>query len=228
MQHAIHFPPRPTWGGRRDNAGRKPMSGRRRVHHQTRPTHDPRCPIHVTLRTRPGVPSLRNATVFPVVRTALAAASTARFRLVQFSVQVDHVHLLVEADDTNALQRGLQGLAIRVARAANRVVGRRGKVWWDRYHARLLRTPREVRNALLYVLQNVRKHLPGTRGADPCSSAPWFVGWRTLLRPTSTPAPVAKARTWLGSVGWRRGGGPIGIDESPHLPRCGVGTKRRR
>ncbi len=227
--HQLQLPSRPTWGGRRDNAGRKPTSERRRVAHATRSAHVPRCPVHVTLRTQPGVPSLRNAIVFPVVRTALAATSNARFRLLHFSAQADHIHLLVEADDTNALRRGLQGLAIRVARAVNRVVGRRGKVWWDRYHARLLRTPREVRNALVYVLQNFRKHLAGARGVDPCSSGPWFTGWRTNVRNVAMSSPVVTARTWLASVGWRRRGGPLDVTERPRRadmdrraahPRC--------
>jgi len=91
--------------------------------------------------------------------------------------------LLVDADAE--LRRGVQGLTIRVAKAVNRALGRRGKVWDDRYHARALPTPREVRHALVYVLQNCRKHLPGFRGLDPRSSAAWFDGWRTQ---TNAPA----------------------------------------
>jgi len=69
--------------------------------------------------------------------------------VLQFSVQRDHIHLLVEAPDGRALSRGLQGLAIRIAKGVNRILGRRGRVWADRFHARALRTPREVRNALI-------------------------------------------------------------------------------
>jgi len=67
-------------------------------------------------------------------------------------VQVNHVHVLVEADGSTALARGVQGLSIRLAKAINRVLGRRGRVWADRFHARALRTPREVRNGLVYVI----------------------------------------------------------------------------
>ncbi len=212
--HQLPLPSRPTWGGRRAGAGRKRTAERRRVAHARQHLHDARCPAHVTIRTCPGVPSLRLATTFPAVRTALAAASTAHFRLLHFSAQADHLHLLVEADDSHSLRHGLQGLAIRVARAVNRAVARRGKVWWDRFHARLLRTPREVRNALVYVLQNSRKHHAGERGLDPCSSAPWFVGWRTAVR-TGGVSPVAPARTWLGAVGWRRAGGLLDVRAAP-------------
>src|SRR5262249_24111425 len=130
------------------------------------------------------------------------------------TVQANHVHLLVEADAHAEFVRGLQGLAIRAAKAVNRALSRRGAVWGDRYHARLLETPREVRNALVYVLQNWRKHGAGARGLDPCSSAAWFTGWRTTVTAVSRTAPVLAARTWLARVGWRRHG-LIGIEEMP-------------
>jgi len=152
-----------------------------------------------------------------VVRTALSLASRRGFRVVQFSVQENHVHLLVEADDAATFTRGVRGLTIRVARAVNRVLGRHGAVWGDRYHARALTTPRAVCNALVYVLMNRRKHRPDSPGMDPCSSAPWFPGWRQPLRPAPSPNPVVPARTWLASVGWRRHG-LIGLEERPRAP----------
>jgi hypothetical protein len=149
-----------------------------------------------------------------MLRRGLARASGRHFRVIQFSVQTDHVHALVEATDTYALSRGLQGLAIRLARAVNRALGRHGKVWADRYHARGLATPREVRNALVYVLHNFRKHHTGGTGLDPCSSAAWFDGFRDSSAPSPVGRPVALPRTWLAAVGWRRRG-LIGIAEVP-------------
>jgi hypothetical protein len=111
------------------------------------------------MRVAASIPSLRAARMFPAIRSALAAASRETFRLVQFSVQCDHLHLIVEADGPRELRHGLQGLAIRVAKAINRTLARHGTVWADRYHARTLRTPREVRNALVYVLNWRRRGL---------------------------------------------------------------------
>ena len=126
--------------------------------------------------------------------------------------------MVVEADTPTGFERGVRGLAIRVAKAVNRILGRRGRVWSDRYHARMLRTPREVRNALIYVLNNFKKHLRGARGLDPCSSAPWFDGWRTPIGGVVEPSPVARACTWLACVGWRRRG-LIDVDEGPRPVR---------
>ena len=186
--------------------------------HRRRPPHDPRCPVHVTLRAASGLPSLRDSEVFAPLRRAFGAASRNSFRVLQFSVQSDHLHLLVEADTPTRLARGVQGLAVRAAKAINHGLRRHGRVWAERYHAHVLKTPREVRNALVYVLNNFRKHVPGARGLDPRSSAAWFTGWRTAVPKLIGGSPVAAPRTWLAAVGWRRRG-LIGVDEAPRRAR---------
>src|SRR5437879_742472 len=203
-----------AWGGRRAGAGRKPSGRKVGVPHRTRAPHQPRHPAHVTLRAQRVLPSLRGDRLFRALCRGLVLGSRGGLRILQFSVQRDHLHLIIEAEDGRALSRGIQGLAIRVAKAINRILGRRGRVWGDRYHARALATPREVRHALVYVLQNWRKHLPGVRGLDPRSSARWFTGWRSS---TSVPAgwsPVAAPLTWLARAGWRRHG-LVGLEEGP-------------
>jgi hypothetical protein len=129
------------------------------------------------------------------------------------------VHLIIESESTLALTRGMQGLGIRLAKALNRLLGRHGRVWSDRYHARALRTPREVRNGLVYVLLNARKHGAIGRGIDPCSSGPWFGGWREAVSAPPGLSPLARARTWLLSVGCRRGG-LVGMGEAPAVPKA--------
>jgi len=213
--HPIQLELRPrTWGGRRPGAGRKASGRKVGVAHRPRPAHVARHPLHVTLRAGHALPSLRSDRLFVPLRRGLARASRGGFRILQFSVQNNHVHMIVEAEDRRALSHGLQGLSIRLARSVNRALGRRGAVWAERYHARPLRTPREVRNALVYVLQNWRKHLRGVRGLDPRSSATWFDGW-TRMAPTAVPRrPVVAPRTWLAAVGWRRLG-LIDPDDAP-------------
>jgi len=153
--------------------------------------------------------------VFSQLRPALAASRRERFRLLHFSVQSDHVHLIVEADDDQSLVRGMQGLSVRCARAINRGARRRGPVWSERYHAHPLATPREVRLGLVYVLLNFRKHLKAGPGIDPRSSGPWFDGWIQSLPALAPSSPVSQPRTWLAAVGWRRAGGEIDCAESP-------------
>jgi hypothetical protein len=211
----LELPATAGWGGARRGAGRKRGAARPSPPHRPRPPHQGRWPVHVTWRAREGIPSLRSGRVFPSVRRALAASHKAAFRVVHFSVQSDHVHLVVEGDRLDALVRGLQGLAARCAKAINRAVRRRGCVWSSRYHARALRTPSEARRGLVYVLMNFRKHLRAAPGVDPRSSGPWFAGWQRPLPHPPDESPVQPPRTWLAAVGWRRAGGALALDEHP-------------
>jgi hypothetical protein len=136
--------------------------------------------------------------------------------VLHFSVQDDHVHLIVEADGTLPLSRGIGALKIRAARAINRVLGRHGAIWADRYHARALRTPSEVRAGLIYVLHNWKKHIRNARGLDGRSFAAWFDGWAEPPARHLGNSPVAAPRTWLAAVGWRRHTvGPLRKSEAP-------------
>ena len=158
-----------------------------------------------------GLPSMRKQDAYELVRDCFARGKERPgFRLVHYSVQGNHLHLIVEASDRRALARGMQGLMVRIARRLNRLWDRGGTLFADRYHAHVLRTPREVRNALNYVLANARNH--GRRlaqGIDHYASGWWFDGWRekpTMKGLEGIERPVATARTWLLNEGWRRHG----------------------
>jgi REP element-mobilizing transposase RayT len=198
-----------AWGGARKGAGRKPNGLRPLVPHVPRAALTRHEPAHVTWKLLPGLASLRRpAEANAVMNALLAARECAGLRVVHFTIQRDHLHLLAEADDARALSRGLQGLAIRIAKALNRLWRRAGAVFADRFHARLLRSPREVRQALAYVLCNANKHGGPRVQVDWASSGRWFDGWRhgPLGLPEGPPSPVAAARSWLLRQGWRRHG----------------------
>ena len=199
-------------GGVRKGSGRKRKGPRGRVAHVRREPLVARHPVHVTLRVRTGLPSLRETRSHRVLVRALAdAAERNGLRLVEYSAQTNHLHLLCEADGRESLSRGIQGLCVRIARRLNRDWARRGTVFDDRYHARGLKSPREVRAALAYLFHNARHH--GFRlkdGLDPCSSAATFDGWsgraRRAAATTGGAGCLARARTWLLSIGWKRWG----------------------
>ena len=205
----------PRWGGRRAGAGRK-CGPSPRHQHRSRAPLAPRCPCHVTLKVRSGLPSLRTVRlVRELERSFAAACERGRFRLVHYSIQNDHVHAIVEATSARNLASGMKSVGSRLARAVNRVFSRRGPALADRYHRHVLRTPREVRNALAYVLLNARRHLaklgrtlPRMARLDPASSGRFFSGWNRRFQPASSlhPPPVAPPHTWLLRIGWRRHG----------------------
>jgi putative transposase len=206
-----------TWGGSRPGAGRKPNGRQAGVSHIRRASLRGDLPVHVTLRVREGLPSLRQRRLFGRVHRALVQGRERfGFRVCEYSVQGNHIHLVAEASDRRALARGIQGLSIRIARSINRGLGRRGSVFADRYHARALPTPREVRLALRYVLHNAVHHRRGRERPaarawlDPCSSAASFRGWLGKSGAAATPLladdATVQPRTWLLRVGWRKAG----------------------
>ena len=209
-----------TWGGARKGAGRKPR-GRPSMPHVTRPRIDPRYPVQVTIRATPGLPSLRSPRLFGALRRAIAAASVDRFRVIHFSIQQDHGHFIVEGDEPRRARGGVHGLAIRLALAVNRVLGRKGRVVGDRYHARPLTTPRQTRTSMVYVLLNFRKHLRAPPGIDPRSSGSHFWGWlpepevALVARATDVAPATALPSTWMARTGWLRAGGLLRVKERP-------------
>jgi len=214
-QLAFSFPEPKRHGGARRGAGRKARAAHlRQTPHRARPVHRKAHPVHVTLRA--GMRSLRSQQVARTLLAGLRDSNRDWFRVVHYSVQENHVHLIVEAEDTKTLSSGVRGLMVRVARRVNRMLGRRGRFWADRWHGRDLEGPRQVRNALVYVLQNHKKH--ARRAAlDPLSSAEWFDGFASARPPAFRsigPPCVATARTWLLRVGWRKRG-LIRLTEEP-------------
>ncbi len=168
------------------------------------------------MRVLNDVPSLRAKRFIREFKRSLREACDRKgFRVVQYSLQSDHAHLIVEAASKAALGCGMKAVAARLARAANRVFGRSGRVLAGRYHLRVLETAREVRNVIAYVLLNVRKHWSKRQGEvppvgiDAASSGRWFDGW-LVDTPGFDANPglreVAEARSWLMTTGWRRWG----------------------
>jgi putative transposase len=211
-------------GGRRPGAGRKVVKGRRsNVPHRVRERHASSRPVHVTLRARSGLPSLRSERIYGMFSSVLRDQRRRRyassFQVVEFTVQDNHLHLIVEARGPNAhreLRSGVSGLVIAFAKRLNMMLFRRGKVWGDRWHGRELGSPREVRNALVYVFRNVAKHgttMIGQDIVDVMSSALRFQGWTAPLSYTFDDGlrwPDTPPRTWLLESGWiTRGGGRI-------------------
>jgi REP element-mobilizing transposase RayT len=237
-------------GGKRKWAGRKPKAKRAGSAHKRRPSIKKYEAGHVVLRVTPVVGSLRKRFMYRALREASIAVALRElaydevggaFRIIHISIQRTHVHLLVEADNKVALARGMQGFQISAAKHINREYSaklrlseqRRGNVFVDRYHLEVIKTPRQARRALSYVLNNWRKHredrdgLPSEWNVDPYSSAVHFLGWReredaVLLwrwHDTYDPLIVYQPKSWLLREGWLKHG-RISFHEVPSSNRA--------
>ncbi|MBV8757161.1 MAG: transposase [Deltaproteobacteria bacterium] len=258
--------------------GRPPKGPRSSERHKVRPQLKSTQPVLVTLRVSDEITRIRTRDAYQAVRWAtIAVAERMSFRIVHISIQHNHVHLIVEADDRMALARGMQAFEISAARRINAAISKgrtkdlswwdarargdgarddrarddrardEGARWWnaktrcwvagrrkgsvfpDRYNLQVLTTPRQVRNALCYVLNNWRKHREDERDyaaswlIDPFSSGWAFGGWEERgdspfawkTRETYEPMLTAYPQTWLLRDGWRRGGGRISVYDVP-------------
>ena len=221
-------------GGLRPGAGRKPSGAKAGEKHRVRPFLPGRFPVHVTLRITREVGRLRRRSAYRAFRWALVRVLVSGdFRVVHISIQATHVHLICEADDRMALSKGVRALSISAAHRLNAAIGedrgtgrRKGRVFTDRYNAKVIDSARQCRNELAYVLNNWRHHDEDRSGAaqrharlDPYSSAIAFAGWADCPAAWTWPPgyqalTVSRPRTWLLATGWQRWG-PIGFDERP-------------
>jgi REP element-mobilizing transposase RayT len=226
-QLALFAPPKPR-GGKRPNAGRTPKGARAGSPHCKRPALAARYPVHVVLRVAEAVGNLRRRLAYHAIRIAtLVVGNRENFRIIHLSLQRNHVHLIVEAEDKLALARGMQAFQISAAKHLNAAVGkqrtgarRRGSVFPDRYYAEIITSSRQARHTIAYVLANWRKHGEDLHGPmqawkiDWFSSAISFPDWAEygdepwLWRGPETYEPlwVRRPRTWLLRVGWKRHG----------------------
>ena len=222
--------------------GRRPRAERLGfVAHEVREAHDARHPVHVSMHRVKLAPSLRSERAYRAIITQLARVKTQGVRVVHYSVQHDHVHLIVEGQDRHDVSSQMRKLFSRIALAVNGVAKRRGSLFRDRHHRRELTSPKATRNALVYVLFNERKHSFQNGGPiseetltnlDDKSSVAWLTGWAANARPPpenlarlrawhvdeAGESPVSAPRTWLASTGWRQcGGGPMHVHEIPRF-----------
>jgi putative transposase len=242
----------PGRGGARPGAGRKPKNGKRAGSpHKRRPDINRRWPVHIVIRVEDDLKSLRKRDTYAALRDAtitvakreLHDAQVGYFRIVHISIQKTHIHMIVEAGDKMALSRGMQSFQISAAKHLNatvsvkRMTPRRGRVFTDRYHQEVIKTPTQARNTLAYVLNNWRKHREDRHidterwKVDAFSTGVQFTGWREredavfMWKPRETykPLVVYLPTSWLLRVGWReRGGGSIPFAYVPGQPRGGL------
>jgi hypothetical protein len=226
-------------GGKRKGSGRKRKvhtleKGKRYERHVTRAEINPRHPQHVTLSVVSDISSLRTMDLYAVVKHAISVSHRDDFQIVHHSVQGNHLHLAVEADDKVAMAKGMKSFAASFTQRTNAVISKRtgvrrkGRVIADRYHVVPITSVRGVRNALCYIFNNWRHHAQSTRNdvglyegrLDPYSSAIWFEGWKERTTPVIhvpegyDPPPRNEPRTWLLRDGWRKAA-PISCWEVP-------------
>ncbi|HEY4241267.1 MAG TPA: transposase [Kofleriaceae bacterium] len=196
-------------GGKRKGAGRPKKGVRASERHRKREEVRAYWPVHVTLRVAADAPYLRKRSIWrAIAKATIAASKKGSIRIIHASVQTNHLHILVEAKDKRALATGMHAFEVSAAHWINLAAKRRGHVFPDRYHSHVLKTPREARNALRYVLNNWRKHGEANNrfAMDPFSTG--YAYWNADA--ADEPLAISQPRSWL-----LRTAGPISPYDVP-------------
>ncbi len=196
----------PGWGGARKGAGKKKKRWREGAPHRRRVSPRRWASHHVTLSLKRDCPSLRtNPTFFFALQVFQEEKKRPGFRLLAWTLQRNHLHLVVEAASPEALSRSIQGIQVRLARRWNRIWKRKGRVFAGRFHSRIVQSPGDARRVLAYVLKNHLRH--GVKipcPVDPGSSGLWTDVWlerevwleaRKKFKVEEDPPPLAPPAT---------------------------------
>ncbi len=198
------------WGGKRKKAGRKNRTST--VNHMKREKIEAKFPIHITIKLKKGVVSLRGPKMVAAFKSSLQKAKKRGLKVIHFAVESNHAHLFAESGDNRDLRSGMASFGSSFGKSVRRLSGGKGSVFNGRYHLQVLKSPRQTKNAMAYVLLNHSKHQGAKPYADDKSSAPFFGDWRALLgeryrvdQPRPRPEFLAEPSSWLARDGWRQG-----------------------
>lgn len=207
-----------SWGGKRTGAGRPNKSGA--VNHMRRQKFTKDKPAHVTFRLLKGLSGLRTKSVHELLKVTVGHLPKFGVRAIHYSLQGNHIHLILEADSPAALSRAMKSFGCRFAKGAKHLRGfKSAKVFNGRYHLTVIDSPRQARNAIRYVLLNQSHHVDLIEHIDEFSSGFYFKGWRQLLGPKfkdlveqqaitsgtfDLPKHLSVPDTWLLAEGWKR------------------------
>jgi REP element-mobilizing transposase RayT len=114
--------------------------------------------LHLTLKIEKNKANLKNKSILKALQHSIKKARSLGLKVIHYTLEYDHVHLLIEASDKISLGKGMQSLGISFSKGINKIKKQTGKVFKTRYHFRKLNSPREIKNALNYILGNGIKH----------------------------------------------------------------------
>lgn len=199
------------WGGKRKRAGRKNRTST--VNHMKREKVEAKYPVHITIKLKKGVASLRGPKMVAAFKSSLQKAKKRGLKVIHYAIESNHAHFFAESESNRAIRSGMASFGSSFGKSVRRVSGGKGSVFNGRYHLTVLKSPRQTKNAMAYVLLNHSKQQGAKPYADQKSSAPFFGDWRARLgeryrvnKPIPRPDYLSDAESWLGRVGWRRAG----------------------
>lgn len=150
------------------NAGRKAIHDKG-IRHTPREVISKPSPLHLTVKLKRA--DIQNKVVLRILKHAIYRSRLQGVRVVHFSLEHDHVHLYVECGNNFVLGKAMKAFGVTFVRGINKFKRSKGQLYKYRYHLRILKSAREVKNVINYILKNGIKHGRTLKVINPYNSA---------------------------------------------------------
>lgn len=141
------------------------------IRHSSRMKFSKLTSFHLTIKVRENKADIQSKKLLKALHHAIARARLKNLKVIHYTLEYNHVHLLVETNDHRILHAGMQALGISFSKAINKVKSLKGHVYKHRYHQRKIGSARELKNVLLYIFNNGKKHKRTNKRIDLYNSA---------------------------------------------------------
>ncbi|MGZ3789032.1 MAG: transposase [Bacteriovorax sp.] len=140
------------------------------IRHSSRPFLKKPSSLHLTVKIKKNRADMKNKSVLGLLKRAIKNARRQGLKVIHYSLEYDHVHLLIEADNNYILGKGMQAFGVTLSKAINRMRKLKGGVYKHRYHFRHISSARELKNVMNYIFTNGLKHKTAKNIMNPFNS----------------------------------------------------------
>lgn len=151
------------------HAGR-PAKNDAGIRHTKRPDLTRPSSLHLTVKIEKSKANLKNKNVLAILKKAIFNARRQGLKVIHYSLEYDHIHLIIEADNNRTLGKGMQAFGVTLAKAINRMRKVKGQVYKHRYHFRQITSSRQLKNVMTYIFNNGVKHKTSATALSPFNS----------------------------------------------------------
>ncbi|MBC7430062.1 MAG: transposase [Bacteriovorax sp.] len=128
--------------------------------------------MHLTIKVREYKADIKSKRILRALHHAIIRARLKKLKVIHYTLEYNHVHLLVEASDHKVMHRGMQALGISLSKSINKIKCLKGTVYKHRYHLKRLTSTQQLKNVLHYIFNNGIHHKRTSSILDPYNSMP--------------------------------------------------------
>jgi REP element-mobilizing transposase RayT len=139
--------------------------------------------LHLTIKVRENKADIKNKQILKALHHSIKRARMKRLKIVHYTLEYNHIHLLVEAEIKQLVHQGMQAFGISLAKKINTIKRLKGTVYKHRYHLRKINSPRDLKNVLHYIFNNGIHHKRTSNVLDSYNSLPALKNLNHLYGP---------------------------------------------